>query len=259
VVGQTLSNLAVAELDLGRDVDAETHAERAIAVLSTAHGPRHPMVAKGHTLRADARIQLGRPLEAIADLELAFDVERETLGPTHPSVGIIESNLGGAYYDLARYDEADAHLRRALEILEGSLGADHPNLGFVLVSLGLSRRAQGHADEALELFRRAATLADASLRPGAIMRTGETLLAQDRVPEALEHLERARAMQQELDTAPGIVGDTCFALARARWASGARGAAREAAHAAIEAFTAAGALDSSQEVRRWLAARRERP
>ncbi len=259
-VGQTLINVAVAELDLGRDADAEAHAERAITVLSAAHGPRHPLTAKARTIRADARIQLGRPQEAIADLEFAFDVEREVLGPDHPSVGIIESNLGGAYYDLRRYEEADVHLQRALEILERSLGGDHPNLAFILVSSGLSRRAQGHAREALAIFERAATIADASLRPGAVMRIGETLLELGRLSEAVEHLERARAMQQEIDTAPGLVGDTCFALARARWANGAHAAAREAANTAIEAFTGAGVSDSAQsaqEVRRWLAAHRE--
>ena len=256
VIGQTLVNLAVAELDLGLDADAEGHAERAIAVLVAANGPRHPMVAKAHTIRADARIQLGRPQEAIADLELAFDVEREVLGPTHPSVGIIESNLGGAYYDLARYADADAHLRRALEITETSLGADHPNVAFVLVSLGLSRRAQGHAEEALALFERAAELADASLRPGAVMRAGETLLEMGRLPEALGHLERARAMQLEIETAPGLVGDTCFVLARARWASGDRPRAREAATTAIDAYTTGGVIESAQEVRRWLATHR---
>jgi tetratricopeptide (TPR) repeat protein len=256
VVGQTLVNLAVAELDLGEDRDAEAHAERAIAVLTAAHGPRHPMVAKAHTIRGDARIQLERPLEAIADLELALDVERETLGPTHPSVGIIESNLGGAYYDLARHAEADVHLRRAREILETSLGADHPNVAFVLVSLGLSRRAQGHPEEALGLFERAATIADATLVPGAVMRAGETLLALGRVAPALEHLERARAMQLEIETAPGLVGDTCFALARARWASGERRAAHDAATTAIDAFTTGGVIDSAQEVRRWMATHR---
>jgi hypothetical protein len=77
-----------------------------------------------------------------------------------------------------------------------------------------------------------------------------------RVAPALEHLERARAMQLEIETAPGLVGDTCFALARARWASGERRAAHDAATTAIDAFTTGGVIDSAQEVRRWMATHR---
>jgi eukaryotic-like serine/threonine-protein kinase len=252
IVGQTLINLAVAELDLGRHADAEHHAERAIAVLTAAHDPRHPLVAKAHTIRGDARIQLQRPLEAIADLELALDIERETLGAEHPSVGIIESNLGGAYYELDRHHDAAAHQARALEILEAGLGSEHPNLALVLVSLGLTRRAQGRRDDALALFRRAEAQADASVRPNALTRIGETLLDQGHTPAALEALERARTLQAEIETDPGLAGDTLMALARARWAVGDHQAAHTAARDAAAAYKAGGAAESEADARRWL-------
>jgi tetratricopeptide (TPR) repeat protein len=222
-------------------------------VLTAAHGPRHPLVAKAHTIRGDARIQLHRPLEAISDLELALDIERETLGAEHPSVGIIESNLGGAYYDLDQLDEAAAHQERAIAILEASLGAEHPNVAFVLLGLGLTRRAQGHRDQALALFRRAEAQADATLRPNALTRIGETLLDQGHVQPALTELERAHALQQELATDPGIAGDTRFALARARWAAERHDDARTAARSAIEAYAAVTDAEHEADVRRWLA------
>jgi len=252
LVGQTLINLGVAEVDLGRHADAEAHAERALAVLSAVHGPEHPLVAKAHTIRGDARAQLGRPAEAITDFELALDLERRSLGDEHPSVGIIESNLGAAYYDLERLDDAAVHQQRSLEILEASLGAEHPNVAFVLLSLGLTRRAQGRADEALALLRRAEAQGDATLRPNAIAYIGEILLDRGQVRPALVELERARALELELELDPGRTGDTLLALARARWASGQHDAARTAAREAIAAYVDGGDTEHEAEARRWL-------
>ncbi|MCH9688726.1 MAG: serine/threonine-protein kinase [Deltaproteobacteria bacterium] len=253
LVGQTSINLGVTELDLGLHLDAERHANRGIEVLTAAHGPDHPMVAKARTIRGDARVQLHRPLEAIVDFEAALAIERETLGPEHPSVGIIESNLGGAYYDMEQHEQAAEHQIRSLEILEAGLGADHPNVAFVLVSLGLTRRAQGRPDEALELFRRAESQADATLRPNALTRIGETLLRQGHATAALPPLEQAHLLHAELEADPGFAGDTRFALAQARWEVGQdRKSARQLAHDAIEAYEVGGDDDNIAEVRAWL-------
>ncbi len=254
LVGQTLVNIAVAELDLGRDADAERHAERAIAVLSRAHDPDHPMVAKAHTLRGDARVQLDRPLEAIADLQRALDIERATLGAEHPSVGIIESNLGAAYYALGRFDEAEAHQRSAVAILEVGLGEDHPNVAFVLVSLGQTLRSMARLDGALVALRRAATIADPTLRPGALLRIGEILLERGEAQDALAQLERARALQREIETAPDLAAELRLVLARARWATGDRDGARTSA---AEALTFAASDDDdgwAKEIRAWIEA-----
>jgi len=252
VIGQTLVNLAVAEIDLGDDESAERHAKRAKDVFTAAHGAEHPLVAKALTIRADARIQLDRPREAIEDLTVALDLEMRTLGVEHPSVAIIESNLGGAYYALDQFEEAAVHQARSLEILEKTLGAEHPNVGFVLVSLGLTRRDQGRTIEALALFDRAVMQAGPMSLPNALTRKGEVLIDLDREREAITVLERARELQRGIETDPGLVGDTCFALAQARWAIGERGAADEAAIDAIAAYEAGGSADEVATVRQMV-------
>jgi eukaryotic-like serine/threonine-protein kinase len=252
LVGQTLINLSVAGLDLGRYADAEEHADRAVGVLEAAHGAEHPLVAKAHTIRGDARLQLHRPEEAIADFEHALELERRTLGPEHPSVGIVQSNLGAAYHEMGQFEEAAAHLEGALTTLEAALGPDHPNLGFVLMSLGLTRRQQGREDEALALFRRTAEHGAPAVRPNALARIGEIVLERGDVDTAIEHLERARSLQEELETNLGFVGDTELVLARARWASGDRPGAHAAARAAIAAYRAGGHTDSEAKAHRWL-------
>ncbi|MEX1362324.1 MAG: tetratricopeptide repeat protein, partial [Nannocystaceae bacterium] len=260
LVGQTLINVAVAELDLGRHDSAERHAERGIAVLSAAHGPRHPMVAKAHTLRGDARVQLQRPREAIEDFELALELELETLGEDHPSLGIIESNLGGAYYDLDQLDEAAEHQVRAIDLLTEGLGDDHPNVAFVVLSLGLTRGAQGRVAEALPLFQRAEQTADASLLPNAKTRVGEVLVQLGRLEPGLDKLEQAYALYGDIEHDPGFFGDTCLALARARWATGHdRSGALDMAQQAIDAYTEGGDTELEAEARRWLAAHAPSP
>jgi hypothetical protein len=92
-----------------------------------------------------------------------------------------------------------------------------------------------------------------SLRPNASTRIGEVLLDEGQVQAALEHLERAYASQAETETAPALVGDTCFVLARARWASGQFEPARAVARAAAEAYAAVPDAEHEAEIRRWLA------
>jgi uncharacterized protein (DUF2267 family) len=92
-----------------------------------------------------------------------------------------------------------------------------------------------------------------SLRPNAITRIGEVLLDEGQVQAALEHLERAYALQAEIETDPGLAGETCFVLARARWAAGQHEPARTAARAAAEAYAAVADAEHEAETRRWLA------
>jgi tetratricopeptide (TPR) repeat protein len=92
-----------------------------------------------------------------------------------------------------------------------------------------------------------------ALRPNASTRIGEVLLDEGQVQAALEHLERAYASQAEIETDPALAGDTCFVLARARWAAGQREPARTVARAAAEAYAAAADAEHEAEIRRWLA------
>jgi uncharacterized protein (DUF2267 family) len=92
-----------------------------------------------------------------------------------------------------------------------------------------------------------------SLRPNASTRIGEVLLDEGQVQAALEHLERAYALQAETETDPSLAGDTCFVLARARWAAGQHEPARTVARAAAEAYAAVPDGEHEAEIRRWLA------
>jgi serine/threonine-protein kinase len=253
VIGQTLVNLAIAEMDLGQDEIAEQHASRAVDVFTKAHGAEHPLVAKALTIRADTRIQQDRPQEAIEDLVRALDLETRTLGPEHPSVAIIESNLGGAYYAMDRYEDAAKHQARSLAILETTLGADHPNVGFVLVSLGMTRRDQGRLAEALALLDRAVTQAGPMALPNALTRKAEVLILLGREAEAVPLLERARELQRGIETDPALVGDTCFALAKAWWSVGRRDEATAIAKEALAIYEESEQPDNIVAVREWSA------
>jgi tetratricopeptide (TPR) repeat protein len=173
-----------------------------------------------HPVVRSERIYVGIALTKLERHDEAIAILEELLkGADEANRAPLHHNLAEALIDAGRCDRARPHLEAVIEIVEKQGGADHPNLAFPLVALAECARAVG--------------------RPA----------------EAVDRLERAL----ELRRGTGDVGvaEVLFELARSRWQSGDRAAAKRDAGEAIELLSGAeGTAPMIAEVRAWLAKRR---
>ena len=149
--------------------------------------------------------------------------------------------------------------------MERRLGERHPSLSVPLNNLGGILRGQGELTAARAAYERALAIdrahhgADDPLIAYGLTGIGETALAAGDVDEAIERLERALALRERADAEVSVYARsyTRFALARARWAAGARSQALAGARDALAGYRSLGAGFSAQveELERWLAAR----
>ncbi len=251
--GEVLVNLAVCELDLGREAAALEHLRRAESLLMRSDGAAGPMLAKVLALRGDALIGAGRSDEAVGVLARALASYDELYAEPHHARAEVASNLGTAWNELGNHDEAARWQLRAVDELIAALGREHPDLAFLLTSLSQTRALQGRHDQALELAREAVTIAPPPLQPFARARVGEELAATGALDDGVAWMQQALAEFAGVDMDPALVAGIELSLAEAQWSRGRHDDARAAAERALAGFERTEDAARAETTRTWLA------
>ncbi|MBL9104164.1 MAG: serine/threonine protein kinase [Myxococcales bacterium] len=257
-VAGALVELAAVLLDQGATERAVPLYDRALAVQEQALGPAHPDVARTLHSLAVVHGRLGEHLQAVALHRRALAAREEALGPDHAEVLQSLDDLTHEHRGHGELALAAAPAERALALRERTLGPSHTDLARALEELGVMRRELGELEPSERLLTRALAMRLALQGPRhrevATSRVllGETLLARGRAKEAADELEAALAGLGGEATAPALLADARFALARALGRRHARAAAltREA----IAGYEAAGAGAEARlrAARAWL-------
>ncbi len=160
--GSTLVNLGRAVAALGQVAQARAIVERALTLIETRYGPRHPIVAKTLTHLGALEFESGDYSAAKDRYERALAIQQASLGPSHPEVAFSLNNVGNALATERKLPEALEYYERAREILRDKLGADHPNVGRLTFNMaelakqmGDMKRAQTEYRAAIGVFEQA--------------------------------------------------------------------------------------------------------
>jgi tetratricopeptide (TPR) repeat protein len=181
-------------------------------------------VFEARLLRSGADVKVhDRDYEgALRDVRRAIEIDKRSLDDDAPELQQALSNLGVALEMAGRHEEALATDRDALTGTTRVFGPQHPFSAMALSNMGealnnLERYAEARAafQSALDIWQR--TGADSSFLSYGLTGLGRAWLGEKRPGAAIAPLERALTIRLEKHTAPELVGETRFALARALW------------------------------------------
>ena len=164
-LGEMLTDLGNAYLELGRLNDAREHHTRALRILREQLGDHHPDVASAMTGLALAYDELGHPERSYPLYEQVVDIFSEALGPTHPSVATALNNYAGVLHAKGEYIEALQRFERAAAIWEAAYGPEHPDVALTLGNIGLVLEGLERWPEAIDHHRRALALRERAWGP----------------------------------------------------------------------------------------------
>ncbi|MEM9462970.1 MAG: tetratricopeptide repeat-containing serine/threonine-protein kinase [Myxococcota bacterium] len=258
-VARALVNLSTTYIQLGRFEESRPGLERALRIQQATLAPDHPSLAHTLSTLGVMHYSLDEFDQALEQQQRALAIRIAAFGEAHLTVADTLQNLSNIDYAIDDADSAAARLRRAIEVTEQAAGAEHPSLITLLFNLGTIVDSLGRHEQAARAFERSLALAEAKLGPDNPMLAfpltglGRLDLDHDRPKLAIARLERALTLRQEHATAPFLVPETRFELARARWADGERERAVEAATLARDEY--AKIADRGQDVdrvQRWL-------
>jgi serine/threonine-protein kinase len=183
----------------------------------------------GHETLADAMLAQAEGMLALTDqaydralaaADRSIEITRRLLGPDDPLTIQWQANKGDWQQAAGRFDEALQTIIHARQQFEQLLGRDHPRVALVWNNQGEVLNLLRRYEEAEAAYRRSAELfrqsgADTTFLGWALTGLGRALLGQNRAPAAEAALEEALAIRTEKHAAPGLLGETRFALARA--------------------------------------------
>jgi len=245
----------------GRYDDALVHHERALEARRAAPYPDPGRVAWSLNNLATVVSHTGDYQRALTLHDECVALRRESLGADHPDVAVSLINVGCVHAWLEDYQRELACFEQATDIVTRALGPDHFKVGLALHNKGDALAMLGDFEAALAAQTRALEIFESNLGAEHILiafvltAVGECRLGLDQPDDALVALQRADRLQQASESDAAERGKTLFALARALWATGERGGARERAEAALAALEPAGDHGASKrrEIRDWLA------
>jgi tetratricopeptide (TPR) repeat protein len=171
------ASIAGAELDVDRYIRKATQSHD---LTVKTLGPDHPRALAGLMDIGDALSSAGRYDEAVAADETALAAVQRVLGPAHPLAAMTASNECEALNGARRFARAIPMCQRALEDLR-VVGANALALSYPLTQIGIARL--GLAAPA----------------------------------DAIAPLEEAVRSREASRSAPSMLGESRFALARALW------------------------------------------
>ena len=160
---------------------------------------------------------------SLAALERARLGNVKFRGAEHPYVGLILNAEGLTLHYAGKDARALEVLRSAERIFWNVVGPDHPWVALVLANEGEVLNGLHRFVEAGAAFQMATAIWTKQEAEPARMASCQTglgiaLLGAGRPLEAIGPLEQALAARDQKTTAPELVGETRFALARASWA-----------------------------------------
>lgn len=189
--------LADALANDGQNDEALTLAKEIVASRGRRSGAATPELAADVNLLGMIQESASRFDDAEKSYRQAIAIFDRSLGANDPRTAKAHGNLAELLAYRGRRDEAEKEFAVTIAAKRKSLGADHPELAATLIDLGLlyvNQRKYGEADasfaEALRIYR-PLHHADTS---SALRLLGMSLMAQERFPEAQQHLEEALSM-----------------------------------------------------------------
>ena len=146
----------------GKYAEAQTLAERCLAIRIRELGERHSEVARAY-------LTLGN-IVSETDYEKgdlfygrALEIGEKTLGKNHQFVAAVIGNWGSNFKLKGNYLKAEEFGMRALEIREKLLEPNHPQIASALNNLGNIYGARGDNRKAAEFYRRVLTIRESTL------------------------------------------------------------------------------------------------
>jgi serine/threonine protein kinase/tetratricopeptide (TPR) repeat protein len=198
-----LTDLGVTLLDEKNYDGAEPLFQEAIAINRKLHGDLFRNVPRNFGNLALVRRARGDLKGAEEYWGEALRIERQMLPPDHPDIAWNLRLLGQVKRQQGDFPAAERYFRESLEMERKIFGGQHPIVADILEDLAGTLRDEGHGDEAnsftrqsmeIRLSREAATLAahpDEASRHSDI---ADLYLRLSRFGKALEHLNRAAAL-----------------------------------------------------------------
>jgi serine/threonine protein kinase/tetratricopeptide (TPR) repeat protein len=228
--------------DLGRHEDAHLLLDFAAATLARIGGDPALGLERDVYEGLDY-LNEGKYADAARVLEHAISRANAEHVPDPVRVATAQSLLGGALlYDQNRFDEAVTQARAGVALSEEALGQQHPSIGTLMSNLSIVEREVGRLDDALASASRSLAIYQGAMARGEIpardtgsgevlLNAGEALVRLGRAGEAIDLIEKARAVDRANDQSEGLL-DANVALAKA-WRQ--LGRVEEAARASEEA------------------------
>ena len=149
----------------GRDAEAASLYQRALALQEQTLGPEHPSVVSSLNNLAGLYYVRGSYAEAALLYRRILAIDEKLFGPEHPNMATSLNNLAVLYETQGRYGEAEPLYQRALAIKERALGPDHLSLATSLSNLAVLYHVQGRYAEAEPLYQRALAMDEKRLGP----------------------------------------------------------------------------------------------
>jgi len=143
--------------------EAQSLAERALAIKEAALGAEHPEVATSLNILANLYFLQGDYAATEPLFRRALAIREQALGPEHLEVAKSLNNLAVLYSRQGRHVEAEPILQRVLPMFEKSFGPEHPNVARILNNLASQYRERGRYIEAEPLFKRSLTILEKTL------------------------------------------------------------------------------------------------
>ncbi len=217
---EALLNFGRVEHSLGHSTEAKALHEEALGLYESLYGREHGklaaiLIALGTLARHQERYD-----EANAYYQRALKILRLRHSDDHPAMAAILARIGTLARVRGHLDEARTDLEKALAIHEKAAPFENFELAEVLDELGVIARAQRRPVDAVALHTRARSIYRRNLPEAHASVVSATLhLAEDQLaqgtPEAAETLLSASlSAQEQAATAPEILAETRFLLAR---------------------------------------------
>lgn len=160
---RTLSAEVQKLMDAGKFPEAQTLAERVLALREQSLGPDHAEVASSLTQLA-AIFRNRRDLAKAETLnQRALTIAEKIPAPGHPELGQMYNEMGAIYLSRPDFVKAEPAFLRAVAIWEQTLGPNHPNIARPLSNLGSIYAQRGDRAKAETTLRRALSLREQAL------------------------------------------------------------------------------------------------
>ena len=153
-VATVLNNLAAIYEAQGRSDELETHAKRALAIVTKSLGPNNPDTAKVIRKLGVAYDAQGRYADADAQFKRALEIATKAFGPEHRFIATVLLNQGELFEHQRRYDDAEQAYKRALAINEKARGPNHPDTARTLDHSAALSVVQGKPANAVAYSRK---------------------------------------------------------------------------------------------------------
>lgn len=159
-VGDTVTELAIAEFYLGDYAQSKALNQRALDIDRQIHGPYHPDVASDYLTLANIEKIQGHYPEAERDARAALSIDEKWFSGGHSEVASAMTNLAQTLTAQGKNAEAESLLTKALKIQEQQQTAPHNRTGVTLSALGNLefmrgdlKAAEEHFSECVQIFR----------------------------------------------------------------------------------------------------------